>query len=506
MLRRLAFSALAGVLCGACKPDANSDPGDDRGPAKPSPRSDPSPQPPAHDTPARTAEAPDLSPPPTIVPTRSTLAVGSSHSCAVVRVGTETTGRVKCWGDNESGQLGLGDTRPRGPRSSQMGDALAFVPLPADADIIAVDARLQTSCALARDGRLWCWGDNSAGQLGQGDTRARGTQPTEINALPPIDLPGKVTTFALGGWHVCAVLEDASVRCWGEGNSGETGNGETGRRGDQPGELGASLPPVDLGSGRRAAAVAAGETHSCVLLQGGAIKCFGEGRYGVLGLADTRGRGTTPDEMGDALPVVSLGAFAATELVSGSLHACARAPSQQIVCWGANRLGQLGIGHHSGPGGKPGQSTTAPTGGDARPKVDLGNDGTPKSMHGGGPRTCVVLERGRDEDGALDNIVKCWGGGQTQPMGDALPGLDFGERVPLAIAPGDLHSCALVVERAETIGDEPPALGQPLCWGPDVPSVGVSNGTGVPRRDRQDGLAPGLPVVDLGTDVGVVAP
>lgn len=443
-------------------------------------------------------------------PVRHTLATGDHHTCALVRSGDDARGRVKCWGRNEEGQLGLDDTKVRGKTKKQMGDALPFVSLPDNVDVVAIDAEQRRTCALAKDGKLWCWGDNESGMLGLGDMRSRGGKRGDMASLVPVDLPANVVAFSLGSMHACAQLESGAVHCWG-GYGAETGLGDEERRGDAPGEMGTALPAVALGKDLRAIAVAAGASHTCVLFAHARIKCFGEGMYGVIGIADTRSRGADPADMGDALPFVDLGSFRAVEIVSGGLHACARSIDDRVKCWGNNHSGQLGIGHRGGPGGKPGQSTAAPAVGDARPEVDLGKTGKVVAIAAESGTTCALIERGRDSTGALDNVMKCWGaslGGSTpESMGDALPELDLGaDLVPMAIAPGGLHGCAVVVERARTIGPERPTIGRVKCWGAEVPGVGITHATGVPERDRREAMGDALPFVDLGTDVRVVIP
>ena len=500
MTDRAAILAVLMSLVGGCQSEV---PSTTATPATPVPKPPPAtPEPPPRAV---------VEPPPPPRPVWSTLATGDEHTCALVRIGDDPRNRVKCWGSNDDGQLGLDDTKVRGATRKQMGDALPVVALPEDAEIVAIDAEHDRSCALARDGRLWCWGENVFGALGTGDTRSRGGERGDMASLGPVDLPGKVIAFSLGGMHSCALLEGGAVHCWGGADHHEVGLGDTERRGDEPGELGAALPAVALGTDLHAVAVAAGDTHTCVLFAHGAIKCFGEGRYGVLGIDDTRSRGADARDMGDALPFVSLGSFHAVEVVSGGLHACARSNDHRVVCWGGNRSGQLGLGHTDSPGGKPGQSSMAPPGGDARPKVDLGRDGTVVALAAGNVTTCALLERGRDADGALDNIIKCWGGelGGSGPdqMGDALPPLALGaELVPMAIAPSGLYDCALVVERARTIGASAPSTGRVKCWGTDVPGVGISHGVGIPTRERSEAMGDRLPFVDLGTDVRVVVP
>lgn len=173
--------------------------------------------------------------------TATAVALGDAHSCALLDDRT-----VKCWGKNDHGQLGLGDTGHRGWNLWQMGDALPVVPLGAAVQAIAAGA--DHSCALLVDGRVKCWGKNDAGQLGQGNTSDLGDQPGELEALAPVDLgPGEKAVAIDVGTHSCALLASGGIKCWGSNSAGELGQGDTRSRGDLPGSLGAALPAIDLG-------------------------------------------------------------------------------------------------------------------------------------------------------------------------------------------------------------------------------------------------------------------
>lgn len=168
------------------------------------------------------------------------IALGYAHSCALL-----DDGEVKCWGFNNHGQLGLGDTQSRGIDSSLMGDALPAVPLGQAAR--AITAGLYHTCALLEDGAIKCWGQNDAGQLGLGDLDDRGDAPGEVAALAPIDLGVGQSALAIdAGSHTCAILASGAIKCWGPNAAGELGQGDTETRGDAPGEV-AALAPIDVG-------------------------------------------------------------------------------------------------------------------------------------------------------------------------------------------------------------------------------------------------------------------
>jgi alpha-tubulin suppressor-like RCC1 family protein len=162
--------------------------------------------------------------------------------------------------------------------------------------------------------------------------------------VAPLGSLGHPVALAAGGDHTCALLEGGQIKCWGSNAFGELGIGvnETGW-GDQPGEMGNNLPIVDLGSGRTALAVSAGETHTCALLDTHQVKCWGGNDRGQLGLDSTVGRGTLPADMGDNLPAVNLGTGrTALAIATGSWHTCAVLDTHQLKCWGDNAYGEAG--------------------------------------------------------------------------------------------------------------------------------------------------------------------
>ena len=128
--------------------------------------------------------------------------------------------------------------------------------------------------------------------------------------LPAVDLGTgrRAVEISAGELHTCARLDDGQVKCWGSNNSGQLGLGDEIDRGIQPGEMGDSLPAIDLGTGRSALEIVAGRTSTCTRLDNGESKCWGSNGYGGLGLGDTNYRGDGPGEMGDNLPAIDFGA------------------------------------------------------------------------------------------------------------------------------------------------------------------------------------------------------
>jgi E3 ubiquitin-protein ligase HERC3 len=333
-------------------------------------------------------------------------------------------GSVKCWGNNSDGQLGRGDTMSRGDEPGEMGDALLPVALGTGRSVKSLTAGYAHTCALLDDNSVRCWGYNATGQLGQGDTISRGDEPGEMgDALLPVTLgTGRsAKNVTAGGSYVCALLDDNSVKCWGYNATGQLGQGDTISRGDEPGEMGDALLPVALGTGRSANSLAAGSLHACALLDDNSVKCWGDNRGGQLGQGDLSKRGDGAGEMGDALMPIALGTGRlAKSVTTGGAHTCALLNDNAVKCWGFNLEGQLGQGDTSSRGVATGQM------GDAMSAVALGTGRSAKGVTSAGANTCAYLD---------DNSVKCWGynndgqlgqgdmtgrGVRSGQMGDAL--------------------------------------------------------------------------------------
>ncbi|HQZ84314.1 MAG TPA: hypothetical protein PLB21_01625 [Actinomycetota bacterium] len=275
------------------------------------------------------------------------------------------------------------------------------------------------TCAILSSKALKCWGANGNGQLGQGDTKARGDQPGEMGAaLPPIDL-GKgrtVLDVAAGGAHTCAVLDNGAVKCWGLNRTGQLGLGDATQRGSAAGQMGDNLPAVNLGAGMTAVAITAGKQHTCAVLKSGAVKCWGYNARGELGLGTTTTMGINASQMGDNLPAVKLGnGRSATTISAGWYFNCAVLDNRSVKCWGFNNYGQLGVGTTVNQGTQPSQM------GDNLKAVPLGTDakGMPaeaEDVSAGGGHVCAQIDQPADRK-RDNNTVKCWGDNEQGQLG-----------------------------------------------------------------------------------------
>jgi len=356
---------------------------------------------------------------------RKAIALGGGYQSTCV-LGDD--GAISCWGQNGSGQLGNGGVSgPRSCAANEVGDAnLASLATPA----VGVAARGQVdgdgahACALLATGDLICWGENSFGQLGTGDTAAR-SLPSEPVAFPDGFVPQKLV---LGNQHTCAIAADARTKCWGSNQQGQLDPKIAGDR---------YAPGPDLRvRGRAVRALAAGDDHTCAVLQGGALKCWGRDDAGQLGLGDLTNRGDRPGQLGDALPAVSLGG-PAVAVAAGATHTCAVTDDGAVRCWGAGAAGQLGQGSAAGQLVPPSAA------------VVLSEAAT--SVVAGADYSCALLASGQ---------AACWGDGARGQLGTgertsrAAPAgeISFGAKAT-ALAAGARHACALLAD------------GKLACWG-----------------------------------------
>ena len=161
--------------------------------------------------------------------------------------------QVKCWGGGSDGKLGQksGSTANIGEDPSEMGSALGYLDFGINRTVKTIwageDAR--SMCALLDNNVTKCWGKNQNGQLGLGDTNNRGDDADEVSVtLEALDLGSSriPVDISISDTHSCAVLDDGGVKCWGNNIKGALGIGNTTSMGDDPGEMGDALPYVSL--------------------------------------------------------------------------------------------------------------------------------------------------------------------------------------------------------------------------------------------------------------------
>ena len=225
-------------------------------------------------------------------------------------------GRVWSFGKDNRGQLGDDTT---------IGNKSSGVLVGSLTDIIAVAAGRAHSLALRADGTVWSWGDNTFDQLGHNSGVTFKTTPVQIPGL------STVISIAAGGDHSLAVNVYGDVFAWGSDTDGELGNGAP---------VGKQVTPANVlavgGAGNlaRAIAVAAGNTHSMALLADGTVVAWGRDVEGQLGNGAVVGN--------QIVPVVVTGLADVTAIACGWQHSLARLADGTVRAWGRNDVGQLG--------------------------------------------------------------------------------------------------------------------------------------------------------------------
>jgi alpha-tubulin suppressor-like RCC1 family protein len=363
------------------------------------------------------------------------IAAGFSHTCALT-----SSGGVKCWGHNDDGQLGDGTTVDKNTPVDVVG---------LGSGVQAIAAGGSHTCALTSGGGVTCWGYNYHGQLGDG-TRANKTTPVDVTGLG-----SGAQAIALGGGHTCALTSGGGVKCWGYNYHGQT-------------------TPVDVvGLGSGVQAIALGDNHTCALTSGGGVKCWGQNWNGELG------DGTTGGDRFPPVDVVGLGsgvqAIAAGLGNTTNHHTCALTSGGGVKCWGDNRYGQLGDGT---------------TGGNRNTPVDVAGLGSGvQAIAPGGAHTCALTTGGG---------VKCWGSNAYGQLGDGTSGFGTDKTTPVdvagldsgmqAIAADEWYTCAL------TSG------GGVKCWGRNFAGQ-LGDGTTGNKSTPVDvvGLGSGVQAIALGS-------
>ena len=202
-----------------------------------------------------------------------------------------------------------------------------------------------------------------------------GEEPTTI---APIALGGQATAIASGNFSSCAILENGSVRCWGDNGQGQLGYGNTDDVGDD--ETPASVGPVDLGAGRTATAVTVGRYHACAILDTGDVRCWGDGNA-MPGTSEDIG----DDELPSTAPVVNLGGNKAVAISAGQSATCAVVESGDVWCWGNGPTARYSTGEN--------RSLNSPE------QMDIGTR-TASSITLGFDHACIVFN---------DATIACWG-------------------------------------------------------------------------------------------------
>lgn len=349
----------------------------------------------------------------TTLPRIASIDNGGMTVCAVGVDGT-----AWCWGSNDYGQLGTGDTtRGYVPRAAAAGYQFSKV---------VVSNGGAFTCGITTGGFAYCWGNQEGGRLGDGIVAPSGQFVTA-----PVAVTGghAFTDIAAGGDHACAVAVGGDAYCWGHNRYGQLGTGGTS---DSP-------VAVAVTGGLKFTSITAHQMTTCGLTTAGDGYCWGNGAAGNLGNAST----STP------LPV--RGGLKFTSLNLGVWTACAVTTAGDGYCWGSNGSGELGIGSMT-----PMESLEP---------LPVADGHKWKSISAGVAVTCGVTTAGQG---------LCWGGNTFGERGDGpFPTPIVTSPVPVVgdlvfdSVDADWVSCGV-------------AGGAAYCWGPGSEGS-IGDGTGVNR-------------------------
>ena len=276
------------------------------------------------------------------------IAIGNETACLRVK------GSLWCWPRNAGAKLPISTASP------------AIAGLGAVTDVGIGYGHV---CALGAAGRVWCWGDNSHGELGAGRSEARLDTPTRVEGIEG------ATALAVGLFHSCALLGDGGVSCWGRNSEGQTGSdvdhtsaaddlvvpeqvdgvalatvlrsgrdqtcaetragwwcwGRSYLKSQLDGRGMSHNQPAALADLAEVTRLALHDETACGVFAGGSVACWGSGAFSLLMNRPLRAEGPLTIELPPA-----------RDVATGNYHACAVLQDDSVSCWGLNSNGELG--------------------------------------------------------------------------------------------------------------------------------------------------------------------
>jgi alpha-tubulin suppressor-like RCC1 family protein/uncharacterized protein YjdB len=340
---------------------------------------------------------------------------GDDFSC-----GFANLGRGYCWGVGELGQLGStadsacfdGVSQVRGggrfactlSPKRHAGPALEF---------FAIDAGGNSACGITRDKLIYCWGDDTFGQIGHG-SRGAAAQPSLASVGQE-----RFDSITVGRAHACALSTARQAYCWGRDSLGQLGDDRFVN----------STTPIPVVGGRTFSAISAGGEHTCGI-SGGEAFCWGSNVQGQLGNGAIG--------VHSAVPVAVAGGHTFTAISAGWQHTCALTSSGQVMCWGGNSNAQAsGDGVGSPPIAQPTAVGSA----------------TYTMISSGTYHSCAL---------AVGGTVSCWGWNEWGQAGNGTTSIAAPAAAVVStllfrsVSAGAEHTCAIGTDN------------ETYCWGSDV--------------------------------------
>jgi alpha-tubulin suppressor-like RCC1 family protein len=346
----------------------------------------------------------------------TSVSAGQNFACALFAGGT-----VKCWGNNDYGQLGNG----------------TFISSASQVQVLGVTGATQIStginsaCAIVAHGAVKCWGSDAFYQLGNG---------AEVNASTPVTVSGLTDVHALtsGFQFRCALITGGTAKCWGYNDNGQLGNGT----------FTTERTPVSVKGISGATSIVVDEDHTCAIITGGVVKCWGANKYGELG-DQTR--------ITSKVPVTVKGLRGVTAIGVGFSNTCALLGNRTVKCWGYNTDGELGNATT--------RSTIVPT--------SVAGVKNVVSLDVGNFNSCAEMSSG---------TIDCWGLNSatalainaTKTPAAATPSLDLAQNLTISLDSG--YSCSLLKNQTVECWIDG-ATTVVALWFPDSASPSAPNAT-----------------------------
>lgn len=358
----------------------------------------------------------------------TSVAVGGNHTCVVKGVGPSAA--VYCWGSNSSGQLGNGTTNNENSPVPVADVVGGFT----NSNIVGVKAGWAHTCVFRLESgssKVYCWGNNTDGQLGNG-TQTNSSTPVPVSNTAGVYTNSFNGDLFLGGSHTCVTRSETNVEskvayCWGRNANGQLGDGTQTMRLtpikvlDNPGQTFTNTGVDDMALGNR---------HTCAQ-KGGVVHCWGENSSGQLG------NGTLVPTTSATVSLGTAGGAAVanndyTEMNAGEFSTCAVVGSGDgLYCWGENSSGQLGLNSTSD------SSVSASVLPGARPDNGGIRTGTSiwlSPVAGGGNHTCAI------KGGGNPGVVYCWGANNAGQLGDGTSNQGL---VPVVVSAGQMTNSSI---------------------------------------------------------------
>ena len=349
---------------------------------------------------------------------------GYYHACVIA-----SDNKLYCWGRNHRGQLGnnsmVDSSRPV---------AVNMTGVLAGKTIKQISTGAYHTCVVASDDNAYCWGENMKGQLGNNST-ANSSVPVKVDTSGV--LAGKtIKQISTGHYHTCAVASDDKMYCWGENNNGELGNGST-----VDSRVPVAVNMTGVLVGKTIKQISTGPSyHTCVIASDNKIYCWGSNNYGQLGNNSTANSGVP-------VAVNMTGVLAGKtikQMSVGTYNTCVIASDDKVYCWGSNAYGQVGNNSLTDSNVPVAVNTTGVLAGKTIKQISVGHY-----------RACAI---------ASDDKMYCWGNNMGGALGNGstadshipvsvnMSGVLAG-KVIRRISIGAFHTCAYATDN------------KIYCWG-----------------------------------------